>query len=65
MKKFPQDIDGLTYDLEYMSDPNESKFDSALADAIIESQSIIQNNKEIKWIPLHSPGLLILPIQGD
>lgn len=56
IEKISQDIDGLTYDLEYMSEPNESKFDSALADAIIESQSIIQNNKEIKWIPLHSPG---------
>ena len=56
IEKISQDIEGLSYDLEYMSEPNESNINSALTQAIIESQSIIQTNKEISWVPLHSPG---------
>ena len=50
------DIDGISYEIDYMAVPNSSEFNSELATQISHATSIVLANPEIQWIPSLSTG---------
>ncbi len=50
------DIEGVTVDIDYMSVPNSSSFESELAEAIKRAQSMAVERDDIQWIPAISNG---------
>ena len=50
------DIDGISYEIDYMAVPNSSEFNSELATQISHATSIVLANPEIQWIPALSTG---------
>ena len=49
-------IDGVEYDIDYMSVPNTSPFDTPLADAVKRAQATAIARDDIQWIPSVSTG---------
>ena len=49
-------IDGLEYDIDYMSVPNSSEFETELADAIKHAQAAAVDRDDIQWVPAISNG---------
>ncbi len=50
------DIDGVSYEIDYMSVPNSSPFDTELAEAIKRAQSLAVSRDDIQWVPAISNG---------
>lgn len=50
------DIPGLSYELDYMSIPNSSPFETPLAEAIAHAQALAVSRDDIQWIPAVSNG---------
>ena len=49
-------IEGVEYEIDYMSVPNSSEFDTPLADAIRRAQSLAVQRDDIQWVPAISNG---------
>jgi acetylornithine deacetylase/succinyl-diaminopimelate desuccinylase-like protein len=49
-------IDGLEYDIDYMSVPNSSEFETELAEAIKKAQGAAVGRDDIQWVPAISNG---------
>ena len=49
-------IEGLEYDIDYMSVPNSSKFDTELTESIRKAQAAAVGRDDIQWIPAISNG---------
>jgi acetylornithine deacetylase/succinyl-diaminopimelate desuccinylase-like protein len=49
-------IEGAEYDIDYMSVPNESPFETELAEAIKRAQALAVSRDDIQWVPAVSNG---------
>ncbi|MCH7982686.1 MAG: M20/M25/M40 family metallo-hydrolase [Chloroflexi bacterium] len=49
-------IDGLEYDIDYMSVPNSSEFETELTEAIKKAQAAAVGRDDIQWVPAISNG---------
>ena len=49
-------IDGLEYDIDYMSVPNSSEFETELSEAIKKAQAAAVGRDDIQWVPAISNG---------
>jgi acetylornithine deacetylase/succinyl-diaminopimelate desuccinylase-like protein len=49
-------LEGVDYDVDYMSVPNQSPFDSELATAIRRAQALAVDRDDIQWAPAISTG---------
>ncbi|GIT59637.1 MAG: hypothetical protein Ct9H300mP19_15850 [Dehalococcoidia bacterium] len=49
-------IEGLEYDIDYMSVPNSSDFETELTDSIKNAQRAAIGRDDIRWIPAISNG---------
>jgi acetylornithine deacetylase/succinyl-diaminopimelate desuccinylase-like protein len=49
-------IDGVEYEIDYMSVPNSSEFDTPLAEAIQRAQALAVQRDDIQWVPAISNG---------
>ncbi len=49
-------IEGLEYEIDYMSVPNSSEFDTELAESIRKAQAAAVSREDIQWIPAISNG---------
>jgi acetylornithine deacetylase/succinyl-diaminopimelate desuccinylase-like protein len=49
-------IDGLEYEIDYMSVPNSSEFETELTDSIRKAQAAAVGRDDIQWIPAISNG---------
>lgn len=50
------DIPDVEYDIDYMSVPNSSEFDTELAEAIKRAQALAVSRDDIQWVPAISNG---------
>ena len=50
------DVEGVEVDIDYMSVPNSSPFDTNLAAAIQRAQALAVNRDDIQWVPAVSNG---------
>lgn len=50
------DIEGVSFEIDYMSVPNSSPFDTELAEAVKHAQSLAVSRDDIQWIPAVSNG---------
>ncbi len=50
------DIEGVSFEIDYMSIPNSSSFDTELADAIKSAQALAVSRDDIQWVPAVSNG---------
>lgn len=50
------DVEGVEYEVDYMSVPNSSPFDTELADAIRRAQALAVSRDDIQWVPAVSNG---------
>ena len=50
------DIEGVSFEIDYMSVPNSSSFDTELAEAVKHAQSLAVSRDDIQWIPAVSNG---------
>jgi acetylornithine deacetylase/succinyl-diaminopimelate desuccinylase-like protein len=49
-------IEGVEYDIDYISVPNQSPFDTELASAIKRAQALAVDRDDIQWVPAISTG---------
>ncbi len=49
-------IEGVEYDIDYMSVPNSSDFETPLAEAIQRAQALAVQRDDIQWVPAISNG---------
>jgi acetylornithine deacetylase/succinyl-diaminopimelate desuccinylase-like protein len=49
-------IEGVEYDIDYMSMPNSSDFETPLAEAIQRAQALAVQRDDIQWVPAISNG---------
>jgi acetylornithine deacetylase/succinyl-diaminopimelate desuccinylase-like protein len=49
-------LEGVEYDVDYMSVPNQSPFDSELATAVRRAQALAVDRDDIQWVPAISTG---------
>ncbi|MFW6195165.1 MAG: M20 family metallopeptidase [Chloroflexota bacterium] len=50
------DVPGVEYDIDYMSVPNRSSFETELADAVKRAQALAVSRDDIQWVPSISNG---------
>lgn len=50
------DVEGVEYEIDYMSVPNSSDFDTPLSEAIRRAQSLAVQRDDIQWVPAVSNG---------
>lgn len=50
------DVEGVEIDIDYMSVPNSSPFDTELANAIKRAQALAVDRDDIQWVPAISNG---------
>jgi acetylornithine deacetylase/succinyl-diaminopimelate desuccinylase-like protein len=50
------DIEGVEYEVDYMSVPNSSAFETPLAEAIKRAQALAVQRDDIQWVPAVSNG---------
>ena len=50
------DVDDIEVEIDYMSEPNSSPFDTDLASAIRRAQALAVNRDDIQWVPAVSNG---------
>ena len=50
------DIPGVTYDIDYMAEPNASDFETELADHIKAATALALERDDISWVPAISTG---------
>lgn len=50
------DVDGVSFEIDYMSVPNSSPFETDLAEAIKRAQALAVSRDDIQWIPAISNG---------
>jgi acetylornithine deacetylase/succinyl-diaminopimelate desuccinylase-like protein len=51
-----KDVEGVEYDVDYMSVPNQSPYESELADAVKRAQAAAIGRSDIRWAPMVSNG---------
>jgi acetylornithine deacetylase/succinyl-diaminopimelate desuccinylase-like protein len=56
LDKVLEGIPGVEYDIDYMSVPNESPFETELAEAIKRAQALAVSRDDIQWVPAVSNG---------
>lgn len=56
LDKVLEDMPGAEYEIDYMAVPNESPFDSELAEAIKKAQAVAISRDDIQWLPAVSNG---------
>ncbi len=49
-------VEGVEYEIDYMSVPNSSEFETPLAEAIKRAQSLAVQRDDIQWVPAISNG---------
>ena len=50
------DVEGVSFEIDYMSVPNSSPFETDLAEAIKKAQALAVSRDDIQWIPAVSNG---------
>ena len=56
MDKVLDGIENVEYDVDYMSVPNSSPFETELGDAVRRAQALAVQRDDIRWVPAVSNG---------
>ena len=59
------DVEGVSVEIDYMSVPNSSPFETELAEAIKRAQALAVSRDDIQWIPAVSNGFTDFPFHSQ